>query len=180
MFLLVIRETVRGSLLTNKLMSQGFQMSRLQAAFCKFYGRYNELIYPYNLPWATCCLIYFITIVKSFLTLILTTVYTVYLIWKKGSQRVWSIDRGCLPLHDIWSHLWYIQRSVYAHSLNCISYRTCEIEYCSLFLSFHVCSLVYFIQFKSFWWDRKNRGPVSQQVWHDKDPSLLKGPKRRA
>jgi hypothetical protein len=41
--------SVRGSLLTNKLMSQGFQMSRLQAAFCKFYGRYNALIYPYNL-----------------------------------------------------------------------------------------------------------------------------------
>jgi hypothetical protein len=35
---------VRGSLLTNKLMSQGFQMSRLQAAFRKFYGRYNDLI----------------------------------------------------------------------------------------------------------------------------------------
>jgi hypothetical protein len=27
---------------------------------------------------------------------------------------------------------------------------------------------------------RKNRGPMSQQVWHDKDPSLLKGPERRA
>jgi hypothetical protein len=26
----------------------------------------------------------------------------------------------------------------------------------------------------------KNRGPVPQQVWHDKDPSLLKGPERRA
>jgi hypothetical protein len=40
---------VRGSLLANKLMSQGFQMSRLQTAFCKFYGRYSDLIYPYNL-----------------------------------------------------------------------------------------------------------------------------------
>ena len=30
------------------------------------------------------------------------------------------------------------------------------------------------------WWDRVDRGPVSQQVWHDKDPSLLRGPKRRA
>jgi hypothetical protein len=40
---------VRGSLLTNKLMSQGFQLSRLQAAFRKFYGRYNDLICPYNL-----------------------------------------------------------------------------------------------------------------------------------
>jgi hypothetical protein len=33
---------------------------------------------------------------------------------------------------------------------------------------------------RSFGWDRINRGPVSQQVWHDKDPSLLKGPERRA
>ena len=40
---------VRGCLLTNKLMSQGFQLSRLQAAFRKFYGRYNDLICPYNL-----------------------------------------------------------------------------------------------------------------------------------
>jgi hypothetical protein len=81
--------------------------------------------------WATCCLICFITIVKPFLTLILTTGYTVYLIWKKGSRQVWSIDRGCLLLHDTWSHLWYIQRSVFVHSLICI-----KIEYCSSFLSF--------------------------------------------
>jgi hypothetical protein len=40
---------VRGSLLTNTLMSQGFQQSRLLAAFCKFYGRYNNLLYPNNL-----------------------------------------------------------------------------------------------------------------------------------
>jgi hypothetical protein len=40
---------VRGSLLTNKLMSQGFQLSHLQAAFRKFYDRYNDLISPYNL-----------------------------------------------------------------------------------------------------------------------------------
>jgi hypothetical protein len=40
---------VRGNLLTDKLRSQGFQLSRLQAAFRKFYGRYNDLICPYNL-----------------------------------------------------------------------------------------------------------------------------------
>ena len=40
---------VRGNLLTDKLMSQGFQLSRLQAAFRKFYGRYNDLICPCNL-----------------------------------------------------------------------------------------------------------------------------------
>jgi hypothetical protein len=71
------------------------------------------------------------------MTLILTTVHSVYLIWKKGSPRVWLIYRGCLLLHGTWSHLWYIQRSLYAHSLICTSYRTYEIEYCSLFLSFH-------------------------------------------
>jgi hypothetical protein len=37
----------------------------------------------------------------------------------------------------IWSYLWYIQKSVYAHFLTCIPYRTYEIDYCSLFLSFH-------------------------------------------
>ena len=36
-------------LLTDKLMLQGFQLSRLQAAFRKIYGRYNDLIYPDNL-----------------------------------------------------------------------------------------------------------------------------------
>jgi hypothetical protein len=39
---------VWGSLLTYTLMSQGFQLSRLQAAFRKFYGRYND-IFPNNL-----------------------------------------------------------------------------------------------------------------------------------
>jgi hypothetical protein len=71
--------------------------------------------------WATCCLVCFITIVKPFLILILTTVHTVYLIWKKGSRQVWLIDRGCLLLHGTWYHLWYIQRSVYARSLVCNS-----------------------------------------------------------
>jgi hypothetical protein len=40
---------VRDSLLTNKLMSQGFQMSSLRAAFRISNGRYNNLICPYNL-----------------------------------------------------------------------------------------------------------------------------------
>jgi hypothetical protein len=29
---------------------------------------------------------------------------------------------------------------------------------------------------RSLEWDRKKRGPVSQQVWNDKDLPLLKGP----
>jgi hypothetical protein len=39
----------RGNLLTKKLMSQGFQMFRLQSAFRKYYCRYSDLIYPCNL-----------------------------------------------------------------------------------------------------------------------------------
>jgi hypothetical protein len=31
----------------------------------------------------------------------------------------------------------------------------------------------------SFGGNRKNQGPMSQQVWHDKDPSLLKGAEHR-
>ena len=40
----------RGKLLTDKLLLQGFQQSRLMAAFRKFYGRYNNLIHQYDLP----------------------------------------------------------------------------------------------------------------------------------
>jgi hypothetical protein len=43
------RFSVRGSLLINKLMTQGFKQSRFQKAFLKFYGRYNVLVCPYNI-----------------------------------------------------------------------------------------------------------------------------------
>jgi hypothetical protein len=33
---------------------------------------------------------------------------------------------------------------------------------------------------RSFRWDRRNRGPVSHQVWYDKDPSLFKGSEHQA
>jgi hypothetical protein len=66
-------------------------------------------------------------------TLILTTDFYV---WYGAHGRVRPVGRGCLLLHETWSHSWYIQRSVYAHSLICIFYRTYEIDYCSLFLSF--------------------------------------------
>jgi hypothetical protein len=49
MFIIYDQFLVRGSLLSNKLMSQGFQLSRLEAVFRKFYGSYNDLICPYNL-----------------------------------------------------------------------------------------------------------------------------------
>jgi hypothetical protein len=41
---------IRGSLLTKKLMSQVFLQSRLQVAFCKFYGCYNDVVCQYSLP----------------------------------------------------------------------------------------------------------------------------------
>jgi hypothetical protein len=55
--------------------------------------------------WVTCCLICFIPIVKPFLTLILTTVRSVYLKWKWGSWRVWLVNRGCFLFHGTWSYL---------------------------------------------------------------------------
>jgi hypothetical protein len=38
----------RGKLLTNKLMLQGYNESRLKSSFCKFYGRYNDLVCNYK------------------------------------------------------------------------------------------------------------------------------------
>ena len=42
----------RGRLLTNKLMLQGYNESRLKSSFRKFYGRYNDLVCDYNLSLA--------------------------------------------------------------------------------------------------------------------------------
>ena len=42
----------RDKLLTDKLLLQGFQQSRLKAAFRKFYGRYNNLEYQYDLSFS--------------------------------------------------------------------------------------------------------------------------------
>jgi hypothetical protein len=42
----------RGTLLTNKLMLQGYNDFRLKSSFCKFYGRCNDLVCDYN--WLDC------------------------------------------------------------------------------------------------------------------------------
>ena len=42
----------RYQLLTNKLMLQGYNESRLKSPFRKFYGRYNDLVCDYKLPLA--------------------------------------------------------------------------------------------------------------------------------
>jgi hypothetical protein len=49
-----------------------------------------------------------------------------------------------------------------------------------IFMVLEKSLFVLFILKIDFGWDRKNRGPVSQQVWHDKNPFLLKDPDRRA
>jgi hypothetical protein len=78
------------------LMSQGFQMSRYRQLSTNVMVVTTILFTHATFLWTTCCLICFIIIVKPFLILILTMVHTVYLIWKKGSRQVWSIDRGYL------------------------------------------------------------------------------------
>jgi hypothetical protein len=42
----------RGTLLTNKVMLQGYYESRLQSSFRKFYRHYNDLVWDYNLSLA--------------------------------------------------------------------------------------------------------------------------------
>jgi hypothetical protein len=32
---------------------------------------------------------------------------------KLSIWQVWLVDRGCLLLHGTWSHLWYIERSLF-------------------------------------------------------------------
>jgi hypothetical protein len=68
--------------MTNKLMSQRFLQSRLQAAFRKVYGRDNDLVCQYNLSLGQMLSDVFHTSREAILdTLILTTVRTVYLNW---------------------------------------------------------------------------------------------------
>jgi hypothetical protein len=74
---------VRDSLLTNEFMSQGFQLSRLQAAFSNLYGRCNNLICPNSLSLGHMMSAMFYTNRRTVLgTLILTTDRTVYLFCK--------------------------------------------------------------------------------------------------
>ena len=97
----------------------------------KFFGRYNDLVCPYNLPLVKCCPTCFKTIVKPFF---FTTDCYVYPIKNIGSRRVWPVKRGCLPLLDIWSHLWLIPGSVFILSF-LVDY---EIGYGSLSLPIHI------------------------------------------
>jgi hypothetical protein len=72
-------------------------------------------------------------------TLILTTDFSVYLIWTKGSWRVWPVDRGCFtPPRHLITPLVYPGVRVRPISLICIHYSIYEIDHCSLFLPFTI------------------------------------------
>jgi hypothetical protein len=96
---------IRGSLLTNNLMSPGFLQSRLQVAYGKSNGLYK---------WQILSDMFHTNRQPILDTLILTTVCTVYLNWNNGLRRVWPVGRDCLFLLGTWSYLWYIQNSVFA------------------------------------------------------------------
>jgi hypothetical protein len=49
---------------TKKLMLQGYDESRLKSPFCKFYGRYNDLVCNYKYHWLICWMICFILFVR--------------------------------------------------------------------------------------------------------------------
>jgi hypothetical protein len=54
----------RHRLLTNKLMLQGYNESRLKSSFRKFYGSFNDLFTITNYHWPICWMICFIQFVR--------------------------------------------------------------------------------------------------------------------
>jgi hypothetical protein len=70
--------------------------------------------------WATCSLIYsYQPLSRSWRT---DLDYGSYCLpnLEIGLLAVWPVNNGCLLLLGTWSHLWCIQRSVFAHSAICI------------------------------------------------------------
>jgi hypothetical protein len=106
-----------GRLLTDKLMLRGFLLSSsLMSAFCKFYGRYIDLIYNYKLSLShTLSDIFHTNSQTIFGTLTSTADNSAFMIMELGSQWVWPVERGCLLFLGTWSHLRYIRGSVLAH-----------------------------------------------------------------
>ena len=133
---------VRGNLLTNKLMSQGFQLSRLQAVFANFMVITTILFAHITFLWATCCLICFLPIIKPFFT---------HWYWLRVVPFIQSGNRahgGCdRSAGDAYSSMTPdptsdVYRGPCVPILICIFNRTYEIDYCSLFLSFHLLNFV--------------------------------------
>jgi hypothetical protein len=68
--------------------------------------------------------------------------------------------------------IWSLQENRHSYTLHSIyMYHSVRIRVRIDHPHPHVC-----LKRRSFGWDRKIRGPVSQQVWRNEDPSLLRGP----
>jgi hypothetical protein len=81
-----------------KLMLLGYNESCLKASFCKFYGRFNDLVCDYKLSLAHMLKDLFHILCQTVIyRLALRTGLPVYLITTKGAwRRVWLVGRGCL------------------------------------------------------------------------------------
>jgi hypothetical protein len=116
----------RGKLLTNKLTLQGYNEFRSKLSFCKFYGRYQDLVCDCKLSLAHMLDDLFHTICSTVIPILaLTTDKPVYLISTKGKRRVWPVSRGCLLLRGTWSYLCIFRRSVLPYSRFC----NCLLDY---------------------------------------------------
>jgi hypothetical protein len=107
---------------TDKLMLQGFLQSRLMPVFCKFCGRYNDLMYTItNFHWAICCLTFFKQIVRLFLAPRFWWQITPH-----SWLRYWA-HSGCDSLLHLgtWSHLRYVRGSISGHSFLGLVIPTC-------------------------------------------------------
>jgi hypothetical protein len=82
-------------------------MSSLQGSILQIYNIDNDLVDEYNLPLGHvhCTSNHLLDNQDTFM---IANCY-VYLIWKWGSLRMWPVEKGCLLLLGISSHLWYIQ-----------------------------------------------------------------------
>jgi hypothetical protein len=87
--------SIRGKLLTEKLMLQEYNESRLQSSFRKFYGRYNDLVCDYKLSLAHMLNDLFQTVISI---LALAAGGPVSLVSTGGARRVWPVGGGCLLL----------------------------------------------------------------------------------
>jgi hypothetical protein len=85
-----------------------------------------------------------------------------YVFWEHLILILIYDNRGFLLLHGTWSHLWYIKRSVYAHSLICISYRTYELVTVRYFCHY---ILYFFLFYFAFYNGCSNRWNVSLTIW---------------
>lgn len=101
---------VETSFFTNRLLLQMFQQSILKAAFFKLCSRFNDPVCPYilSLSQKLSDMFQFLSPFIHWFWLRIGPFTRLRLLTHGGCNR------GCLLLLGIWSHLWYIQRSMFA------------------------------------------------------------------